>query len=259
MEDNESSQVESRSTTVVFPNGGSGGQDRTSRTKYSNVRGENYTLGLLWNFAPKWNLGLRYDTAFRAKAKYEESGTSGGTPLLGTKEKRHVSFPDTLAIGLAYRPNDRLTISSDVTQTDWDDYYVRKADGTRVSLIDASDNVNQKTVNFQTTTTVRLGVEHVFIPRTVESSLNQLWSLRGGLYYDEEPSSGAPGKRDGKPDAFWGAAIGVGLQLKNRVNLDAAYQIRWADSVNGDYIRGVPGFDEDVVQQRFLLSTVVYF
>lgn len=65
--------------------------------------------------------------------------------------------------------------------------------------------------------------------------------------------------RTGQPEEFWGVSLGLGLQLFQRANLDIAYQARFADNVNGDYIRGVEGFDEDVLQHRVLLSTVIYF
>jgi hypothetical protein len=109
-------------------------------------------------------------------------------------------------------------------------------------------------------------VEHVFIPKEPEEKLNRLWTLRGGLFYDEEPASGKssgfrfPGDNGtGKPDPFYGAAIGGGLLLNQRVNLDVAYQIRYGDEVNRDFVRGISGFREDVVQHRVLLSTVIYF
>ena len=37
------------------------------------------------------------------------------------------------------------------------------------------------------------------------------------------------------------------------------YQLRYGDDVNHDFVRGLPGFGEDVYQQRLLLSTVIYF
>jgi hypothetical protein len=43
------------------------------------------------------------------------------------------------------------------------------------------------------------------------------------------------------------------------VNIDAAWQLRYGNSVNKDFIRGLDGFKEDVLQQRILVSAVVYF
>jgi len=227
---------------------------------YSNVKGENFTLGLLWNFRPKWNLGLRYDTAFRTEADYQVSEVIDGvvSPPI-PMQKRHVNFPYTFAAGIAYRPNDRFTIALDVSETDWDDFTVSIPDGRVLSLVDAAGRTGTGVTNFKKTTTARIGFEYLFLPEELDENMNSLWSLRWGVLYDEEPASGAPGRQDGQPEEFWGVSLGLGLQLFQCANLDIAYQARFADNVNGDYIRGVEGFDEDVLQHRVLLSTVIYF
>ena len=248
--------------------------------EYKDFSGENLTLGALWSINNRWSLGLRYDTAFTGEAEYEsiESRINMGLPgpfstgYLSVvprviREKRHVRFPASFAVGAACRVNDRLTLSLDVTRTDWDDFYVKDAAGKRYSLVDFSNLDNPWTGSkFDPTYTVRFGAEYVFLPKQPEEKLARLWTLRGGLFYDEEPASGKPdgfhwpGDRgDGDPDAFYGAALGVGLQLHQRVNIDAAYQIRYGPGVNSDFVRGAAGFEEDVFQHRFLLSTVIYF
>ena len=65
--------------------------------------------------------------------------------------------------------------------------------------------------------------------------------------------------RGGKSDPFYGTSPGAGLLLNQRVNFDVAYQIRYGNGVNRDFMRGISGFEEDVIQHRVLLSTVVYF
>ena len=82
--------------------------------------------------------------------------------------------------------------------------------------------------------------------------------------FDDVPASGRPGgdrsiNGDGKPDSFFGFTVGAGLLAFHRVNSDLAYQLRYGNGVNGDFVRGVPGFEEDIVQHRVLLSTVIYF
>jgi hypothetical protein len=122
--------------------------------------------------------------------------------------------------------------------------------------------------HFDPTYTVRLGAEYVFIPKRRDEELNTLWTLRAGLFYDEEPATGKASPREfrllgdtgsGEPDKFYGLALGCGLLTHQRVNLDVAYQLRYGDDVNRDFIRGMTGFSERVLQHRFLLSTVIYF
>jgi len=242
--------------------------------QYKDFTGENLTLGALWNVSDGWSLGLRFDTAFTGQADYRMNSmrVSSQLPALSmaamtaetTDEKRRVRFPYSAAIGAAFRPNDRLTLSLDVTRTDWNDFWVENGKGVRRSLVDFSnvDDPSEST-HFDPCYTVRLGTEYVFIPENPHEELAQLWTIRGGLFYDPEPAtgkSGVPGEKgSGNPDPFYGAAIGVGVQLHQRVNLDLAYQCRYGSHVNSDFIRGLKGFSEDVLQHRVLLSTVIYF
>jgi len=250
------------------------------KEEYRDFEGINATLGLLWRITEKWSVGLRYDTAFTGEAGYKSTEVlhSVALPQLSVpgfvrvwpetkKHKRHIRFPDSLAIGIAWRATDRLTLAFDVARTDWNDFWVRDNEGVHRSLVDNSnlDEPLQKS-KFDPTYTVRLGTEYIFLPKQPEEKLRQLWTLRGGLFYDEEPASGRsegfswPGDNgDGNPDRFYGFALGGGLQLFQRVNIDCAYQFRYGNHVNADFVREVQGFDEEVFQHRVLLSTVVYF
>ena len=238
---------------------------RTSETEYSDFKGENFTLGLLWNITPKWNLGLRYDTAFTGEADFKQRVISNINGRSSAREQRYISFPDTLALGVSWRANDRLTLAADVSKTDWNDMTVKTANGSEFSLIDSTQLDNKAALtDFDDTYTVRFGVEYVMLPKNLDSELNYLWTLRGGLFYDEEPASGrsdftASSKGSGEPDSFYGLTLGLGLLAHQRTNLDLAYQVRFADGVNKDLVQGIPGFEEDVMQHRVLLSAVIYF
>lgn len=255
----------------------------TTEEAYSNFSGENLTLGVLWNATRKLNLAARYDTAFTGDADYERQMVMIGgflpssifpMPFLSggagsRKETRHVRFPATIAAGAAYRPNDRLTLSLDFTRTDWNDFWVTDSGGMRHSLVDFSNlEVPFTRPEFDPTHTVRFGAEYVFVPKQPEEELNHLWTLRGGLFYDEEPATGKKppsifrlinDRGSGEPEPFYGFALGLGYLAFHRINIDAAYQLRYGPGVNRDFIRGITDFREDVVQHRFLISTVIYF
>jgi len=251
-----------------------------SKEYYEDFSGENVTLGVLWNPIDKWSIGLRYDSSFKGNVNYHvkdvtnqimfSTGTFPGVSNIihGRKhEHRHVTFPASFALGTAYRFNDRFMLSMDITRTDWNRFYVSDGQGRKFSLVDFSNmGIPWKRTHFKPTYTVRLGGEYVFLPKEPQEIMDQLWSLRGGLFYDQEPATGKNNKRHarmqhgtGKPDSFFGATLGVGLLLKQRVNIDLAYQARFGLGVNRDFIRGVKGFKEDVYQHRLLLSTVIYF
>lgn len=248
-------------------------QGRSSES-YEDFSGENVTLGLLWKPTPRWSFGLRYDSAFTGTADYTSHDRElrfrlgGALPLLNatsTHEEREISFPDTLALGTAWRPNDRLTVALDVSRTNWNDLIVKDRQGRRFSLVDGTDRGNpfQKT-DFDPTWTVRLGAEYVFIPKEPGEELPWLWTLRCGLSYEEEPASGRSSrnffsKGNGEPDRFYGLSLGAGVLIGQRVNIDLAWQLRYGPGVNGDLNPGVNGFDDDELRHRLLLSTVVYF
>jgi hypothetical protein len=95
-------------------------------------------------------------------------------------------------------------------------------------------------------------------------------SLRGGLFYDPEPSGGRPDlwygigfrgkdpKGNGEPNDFYGFSLGAGVLVKDRVNLDIAYVYRFGNGARDDTF-GLFGTDADVEQHTVYLSTVVYF
>ena len=233
---------------------------------YDDFRGENYVVGLLWNVTKRLNFGLRYDSTLKADVDFSarEVSTQSPDPVMEFDD-REVRIPDTWAFGIAFRQSDRLTVSADVSITDWDDFLIEHGDGTKISLVDASNLSDPDTrVDYDTTRTIRIGAEYVFIPKRPKEILRQIWSLRGGIFYDEEPASGrsttdpsAPG--DGEADQFYGFAIGAGVQALQRLNFDVAYQFRYGNNVNSDFVRGVPGFSEDVFQHRILVSSILYF
>lgn len=253
--------------TRVFTYSGSGSIWSMSDTheQYDDVHGTNMTIGALWNVNDRLSLGARYDTAWTAHANYRRMtsnyrfglGGQSGTPLQVipriVEEPRSIRFPATLALGAAYRFNDRFTLACDVSRTDWNDFWYKGRNGWRMSLV---NNENFDWVffepHFEPTYTVRLGGEYVFIPKQPDEELKRIWTARGGVFYDQEPASS-------EPDNFWGIACGVGLLTHQRVNIDLAYQLRYGHNVNADFIRGIEGYNEDVFQHRFLISTVIYF
>jgi len=237
-------------------------QDRTNlslsqaniKETYKDFRGENVSVGILWAPTDRWSFGARWDSGFTGKVDYEirsVSRTRGAVPVplrfRRNTERRELRFPDTYAAGIAFRPNDRLVVSADVSMTNWNDFYVKEESGNRVSLVNAQPVEDN---DFDDTYTIRLGGEYVFIPKNPGPKLDRLWTVRGGLFYDQEPASG-------HPEDFYGIAIGAGLLFNQRVNVDVAYQMRWGPDVNAENFRGFEA-DEDVFQSRVLLSTVIY-
>lgn len=277
LSDNRWTQDTKRTSIPVLP-ASAGLYTLTSHEEYDDFSGENLTMGLLWSPTYRWSAGVRYDSAFTGTATYRSRVSNLGVFPLGSgtlqtsgtgvyRERREVRFPASLALGAACRVNDRLTLSMDITRTDWHDFYVKDAEGRRSSLVDFSNLDDPwRKPNLDPTHTVRLGLEYVMLPKIPRQQLNRLWTVRGGLFYDEEPATGRPegwhrprDRGTGEPEPFYGFAVGAGLLLNQRLNLDAAYQLRYGRGVNQDMVRGVAGFEEDVFQHRLLVSAVFYF
>ncbi|MBP8131711.1 MAG: outer membrane protein transport protein [Candidatus Hydrogenedentes bacterium] len=254
---------------------------------YDDFEGINYTMGLLFKPTARFSLGMVYHTRFTAEVEYTRRFRShmGGVPIFRTttKRDREITFPDALGFGMAYRfPNDKLTLSLDVTRREWDDFVI--IDESALTLAPAGGGFGFVTPRrtsgvtglpkflspHDPTYTVRLGAEYVFVDPT-KPRQDFLPSLRAGVFYDPEPAShrddlwfgfgpalGLESKGDGKPDDYYGIALGAGLLIRNRVNLDIAYQYRWGDDVRKDTF-GLKSTDADVRQHYLYFSTVIYF
>lgn len=243
---------------------------------FQNFEGLNFTIGALYKPNSRWSIGLRYDTKFSADVTYKQyvrRGTSGGgLGFLRERRPQEYTFPAALGLGVAYRfPNDKLTLSMDVTRREWDQFEIRDPEN-RSFLMRRRSGVTglpmSQSPKIDPTYTVRLGMEYVFVD---DSKPEQHWlpSLRAGIYYDPEPSGGrkdrfwgigtnALSRGDGSPDDYWGVALGAGVLIRDRVNIDMAYTYRWGKDVRKDTF-GLFGTDADVDQHTLYLSTVIYF
>jgi len=231
--------------------------------RYRDLEGYNATVGVLWNATDKLTLGAVVDTPFRAKLKrrfFHRSEISyNGTPDIDTYERRervHLEFPLSYAVGAAYQFNDFFKMSLDVTRTEWDDFVltdVRDTPDQPARDISAVTGLEEDKSHVKATHTVRLGAEHLFVRKNI-------WALRGGMFYDPEPAQG-------NAEDFYGLSVGTGFtyrrpdgqgDLREVLSLDWAYQYRFGLDVEGDVL-GMPDSDADVDQHLLLASLIFYF
>ncbi len=246
--------------------------------KFEDIEGRNFTFGMHYRITERLTLGAVYNTAYSTDVKYTRLDrlSAAFIPTLYKTDLR-IDWPGAQGIGLAYRfPNDKLTLSLDVTRRNWDRYVQIDQNGSFSGALFRNGPPRKSPITgmskFQNdidpTYTVRLGAEYVFVnPKKARQNL--LPSLRAGLFYDPQPASGrrdswfGVSRGDGDPDDYYGIALGAGLLIGNRVNLDAAYQYRWGTNVRKDTLAdgGIfeRGFSADVDQHVFYLSTVIYF
>jgi long-subunit fatty acid transport protein len=242
---------------------------------YQDFDGHNYTIGLLYKPNERWSVGAVYHTKWSADVTYKQSTRLFSGGLVGrtrNERKQEYTFPSAFGIGAAYRfPNDKLTVSFDITRREWDQFEILDPENPVRALRRTSGitGLNKNTSKIRPTHTVRLGAEYVFVDAT-KAKQDYLPSLRAGLFYDPEPAGGRDElpfgigirglsqKGDGKPDDFYGFSLGAGVLVKDRVNLDIAYIYRFGDNARKDTF-GLYGTKADVEQHSLYVSTVVYF
>ena len=242
---------------------------------YRDFDGHNFTIGMLYKPNERWSIGAVYHTKWSADVKYKQSTRFMNGAFIGktrTERNQEYTFPSAFGIGAAYRfPNDKLTLSFDITRREWDQFEVLDPDNPVRAQRRTSGvtGLNKTLSKIDPTYTVRFGGEYVFIDDT-KPKQNFLPSLRAGIFYDPEPAGGRRDlpygigirglsqRGDGDPDNFYGVSLGAGVLVKDRVNFDIAYIYRWGDNARKDTF-GLFGTNADVEQHNLYVSTVVYF
>jgi len=250
---------------------------------FEDYEATSYTFGLLWHPLPRVSVGGVYHTKYAGtvtRTLYEKHRSwlrtwGGGSAFFPpafdyTYDQREfrIEYPTSYGVGVAYRfPNDKLTVSVDVTCREWDEFVlVDRQTGQRTSPV---TGLPKYLSHHDNAYAVRAGGEYVFVDPT-RPTQKYLPSLRAGLFYDPEPASGRSDwllgalPDGGEPDDYYGFTLGAGVLIGSRVNLDMAYEFRYGNDVRRDTLTdpAAPwerGFSEDVTQHSFYLSTVVYF
>ncbi len=254
--------------------------------EFDDIKGTSFTAGFLYKPTPRLSIGGVYHSKLSLSMKrtmfeshsqllaYNQNGRLFFIPAFDfdfDERNLKIEFPSAFGLGVAYRfPNDKLTLSLDVTRRNWNEFAVidKNAVTENAERVSPITGLPRSETKHKPTYSVRFGGEYVFINKK-KPKQDYLPSLRGGLFYDPEPASGRDQNfwsitdGDGKPDDYYGFTLGAGVLIKNRVNIDVAYENRWGKNVRSDLFAGQApferGFSEDVRQHSFYVSTVVYF
>lgn len=219
-----------------------------SETTFKNFQAVNLTFGMLWDVWEKEDklltFGAVYDTPYTADMDRITDFSSTISPLgysTGhTRDHFEVDYPMSFGAGFGFRYNDALSFSMDVTWTDWSEYIQEDENGNKSRPLGGAPS----DTDIDDTYAVRLGTEYLIFKQKV------IIPVRGGLFYDPRPSLG-------DPTDIYGFSAGSGITFK-RVSLDAAYQFRWANDVDGEDF-GLSGVNFDLNDHLFLASIIVYF
>jgi long-subunit fatty acid transport protein len=216
--------------------------------EYSDLQGINFNVGFLWDVTPLITIGGVFKSPFTAEFKHKKSISTVDTNPEGTstffrkfKEDVEIRFPMSYGLGIAFRFSDAFTCALDIYRTEWGEFQYKDGKGNKTSPIDGR-SASQS--NIDPTHQVRLGAEYLlFLEKTIVP-------LRFGVFYDPQPA-------EGSPEDFYGFSLGSGVMIGPLV-LDAAYEYRFGNNVNGDVI-GIPDTDADVSQHKILVSAIYHF
>ena len=160
-----------------------------------------WNIGAIFQVTPAARLGI----AYRSEMDYELQGnvtTMLGGTVIGAASgaaTADVTLPDILSISGTYQTSDRLQLLADITRTGWSSLnQVNVVDPTTGTLRDVL------VLDFDNSYRYSIGANYV---------LNEKWTLKGGLAYDETPVKSAETRTVRLPDnnRTW---ISIGGQLK---------------------------------------------
>ncbi|HEY0179853.1 MAG TPA: outer membrane protein transport protein [Dokdonella sp.] len=180
--------------------------------------GWGWGVGLLWKPTDADRFGLNFhsqiDHHISGDAKFEVP--SNLLPLFGgafvdTKGNTSINTPSYADLSWWHTANDRVSFGVDVGYTHWSSF--------KRLVIDygnpAQQAFNSSSIfDFRNTWFASVGADY---------RLDERWTLRGGLAYDETPTVDA--HRDPRiPDGTrrW-VAVGIGYQASDRLRFDASY------------------------------------
>jgi long-chain fatty acid transport protein len=198
----------------------------------ANDDGWGWNLGAIFQLSPAARMGV----AYRSEIDYELQGdvttTFMGT-LVGAASgaaTANVTMPDTLSLSGTYQTSDRLQLLGDITRTGWSSI-------NQINVVDPSTGTLRDVLvlDFDNAYRYSIGANYV---------LNEKWTLKGGLAYDETPVKSAETRTVRLPDnnRTW---ISFGGQVKvgksGRVDLGYTHIFIEDADINNTRSQQVPG------------------
>lgn len=221
---------------------------------YKNFQAINLSTGLLWDVWTAEDKLITFGAVYHSKytadidrvdntrqTVYRITSSQTVNSQSHARDHMEIDFPMSAGMGLGFRYNDALLFSFDVTWTDWSDFKQKNEEtGEETRPLGAASLENK----ISDTYAVRYGTEYlIFLEKVIVP-------VRGGLFYDPRPSLEEAAD-------IYGFSVGSGLAF-HRLSIDAAYQYRWANSVEGEDI-GLKGTSYELNEHLFLTSVTVYF
>jgi long-chain fatty acid transport protein len=163
------------------------------------------SIGAIFKPSEKLSFGLTYRTA--STVKFSGDAAISTLSYLGyagiSEMERPVTWPSDLALGLAVKPADGLTVTADLRYTNWTSVGVLDSTYTDSfwATLMAMNRKNRMDLSWKSRVQVRAGVEYQFKPD---------WAVRAGYSYDPAPGPDASMNVLLPTFAFNGLTLGLG-------------------------------------------------
>jgi long-chain fatty acid transport protein len=172
-----------------------------------------WNIGVLFQPSPSTKIGASY----RSKLEYKLEGsttvnTVTGVPIAAASgaTTADVTLPDSFSLSLAQRLNDQWEVLADATFTRWSEI-------NRINIVDSTNGTlrDSLVLDFDDAWRYSIGANY---------KLNESWTLKGGVAYDQTPVKGDTTRSVRLPDTdrTW-LSLGAGLKVRQSGKLDFAY------------------------------------
>lgn len=218
--------------------------------------GVNATLGGLWTANRHLTLGGCLDLPWTAEARQTQTiraeseagdGRMRSSTFSETTKDVEFTFPLYWSLSAAWRWNNRLTSSVDLSQTQWSRYAFQAEGEAKINPLDGSPHGEHP---IDDCWALRTGTEYLWVLSNTEIP------LRAGLSWEQRPAIGTP-------DDYWGVSLGSGFSIgrgPRRVIVDVAYLFSWGSDVMETLVPGQQGaLETDVQRHDLYLSCICHF
>lgn len=180
--------------------------------------GWGYNLGLIYQATEATRLALAYrskishhltgDGKFRVPTDSQTVATAGG--FVDGNISGDLDLPETASFAIHHQLNNKIAISADATWTRWSRF-----EELAISSSNPANRLNSvKPENWDNTMRYGIGFDYQHDDR---------WTFRGGVAYDETPTSNAfRTARIADEDRTW-IALGASYKYSDQLTLDAGY------------------------------------
>jgi long-chain fatty acid transport protein len=194
-----------------------------------------FNVGLLVEPTPRTRIGLHYRSAIEHEIEGDATLSGLAPPLDGLNgtvgASAELNLPAMASFGVAHEVTPELTLLGHISWYGWDTF-----DEIRLKFDDGRADVVEPQ-NYRDTWAIGLGAEY---------RLSDAWTLRGGVSYDQTPTSNSfRNTRVPDGDRYW-IAIGASYELSDRIGFDVAYGHRFFE--NTDIDRSRTFFDGSAVE-----------